>query len=163
MTRFRATTGNEDVVPADRMAIWTVLTDPKLLAQLTPILRRIDANGELWTWQLERISALGVGITPTFTERMTFDEGHRIQYVHEPPDGVTERTGAQGCYEMRDADGGTELRIELSLDVDLPLPRTAGPAVRRIMTRMVRRTGDQFSANLYAHLGVAEAYQRVSA
>jgi carbon monoxide dehydrogenase subunit G len=163
MTRFSATTGNTAVVPADRMAIWAVLTDPDLLAELTPILQRIDADGDQWTWHLERISALGVGITPTFTERMTFDEGHRIEYVHEPPDGINERTGAQGSYDMRDTDEGTALGIELTLDVDLPLPRSAGPAVRRIMTRMVRRTGDQFSANLYKHLGVAEAYERVSA
>jgi carbon monoxide dehydrogenase subunit G len=162
MTRFSASTDNEAVVPADRMDIWAVLTDPDALTDLTPMLEGIDAQGELWTWHLKRISALGVGITPSFTERMSFEEGRRIDYVHEPPAGTSERTGARGWYEMHDADGGTNLKISLTLTVDLPLPRAAAPAVQRVMTRMMRRTGDEFSANLYARLGIADKYQPVS-
>ncbi|HEY1486470.1 MAG TPA: hypothetical protein VGF84_10225, partial [Micromonosporaceae bacterium] len=107
MTRFSASTDNEAVVPADRKDIWTVLTDPDALTDLTPMLDGIDADGDLWTWHLKRISALGVGITPSFTERMHFEKGRRIDYTHEPPKDVTERTGARGCYEMSDAAGGT--------------------------------------------------------
>ena len=162
MTRFSASTDNEAIVPADRMAIWAVLTDPVLLPKLTPLLRSIDAHGDLWTWHLMRISALGVGITPSFTERMSFEDGRRIDYVHEPPAGVSERAGAQGCYEMWDADGGTGLKISLTLSVELPLPRAATPAVTRVMTAMMRRTGDKFSANLYQHLGVEQPYEPVS-
>jgi carbon monoxide dehydrogenase subunit G len=161
MTRFSASTDNEAVVPADRRDIWAVLTDPDALTELTPMLERIDAHGDLWTWHLKRISALGVGITPTFTERMSFDEGRRIDYVHDPAPGANERTGASGCYEMTDHEGGTSLKISLTLDVDLPLPRAAAPAVQRVMTRMMRRTGDEFSANLFARLGIADKYERV--
>ena len=154
MSRFSATTENEAVVPADRADVWAVLTDPDLLVRLTPLLERIDADGDRWTWQLTRISALGVGITPRFTERMFFDEPRRIEYRHEPPAGSTERTGADGWYEMADDPDGTRLAISLTLTVELPLPRTAGPAVRAVMSRMMVRTGDQFSANLLEHLGV---------
>jgi carbon monoxide dehydrogenase subunit G len=163
MTRFSASTDDEAIVAADRMAIWAVLTDPVLLPKLTPLLRSIDADGDLWTWHMMRISALGVGITPSFTERMTFTEGRRIEYAHEPPEGVTERTSAQGCYELSDAEDGTRLKIKLTLNVDLPLPRAASPAVTRVMTRMMGRTGDKFSANLYEHLGVDQPAERVSA
>jgi carbon monoxide dehydrogenase subunit G len=154
MSSFSATTENEAIVPADRMAIWAALTDPQLLPQLTPLLSAIDTHGEFWTWHMKRISALGVGITPTFTERMIFDEGTRIEYTHEPPDGVTEWAGAEGVYELSDTEGGTRLKISLTLTVELPLPRRVAPAVSRVMKRTMTRTGDKFSANLLRHLGV---------
>jgi carbon monoxide dehydrogenase subunit G len=159
MSEFSATTENEAVVPADRMAIWAALTDPKLLPELTPLLSKIETQGEVWTWHMTRISALGVGVTPSFTERMTFEDGRRIEYTHEPPAGVTERAGAEGIYELSDVEGGTLLKIKLTLHVELPLPRRVGPAVSRVMKSTMARTGDKFSANLLRHLGVDEASQ----
>jgi hypothetical protein len=154
VNRFSATTESGAVVAAERSALWAVLTDPKLLPELTPLLERIETNGTLWRWHMKRIAALGVGISPCFTERMHFDEGRRIEYEHEPAAGVTERTGADGWYELIDVDGGTELGIKLTLHVDLPLPRTAAPAVERVMKSTMARTGDRFSANLLRHLGL---------
>jgi carbon monoxide dehydrogenase subunit G len=154
MPRFTATTESVAVVPADRMAIWDALTDPDLLPRLTPLLRKIDADGDTWTWHMTRISALGVSISPSFTEAMRFDEGRRIDYTHTPPPGVRERAGAEGWYELTDVDGGTELKISLGLEVDLPLPRSAGPAVRKVMEATMTRMGDRFSANLLQHLGL---------
>ncbi|MDT7710278.1 MAG: hypothetical protein QOG20_5885 [Pseudonocardiales bacterium] len=157
MTRFSATTESEAVVAADRAAIWKVLTDPVLLPQLTPLLSRIETDGDLWRWHLIKLSVLGVGISPVFTERMVFDEGRRIDYTHEPPKGVTERTGAEGSYMLSDVEGGTHLGISLTLDVDLPLPRLATPGVTAVMKETMARMGDRFSANLLQHLGVSEA------
>jgi carbon monoxide dehydrogenase subunit G len=154
MTRFTATTESEAIVPADRMAIWRALTDPELLPRLTPLLRRVDADGDIWTWHMARISALGVSISPSFTERMDFAEGSRIGYTHTPPRGTRERAGAEGWYELSDVDGGTVLKISLTLGVELPLPRSATPAVRRVMQATMNRMGDRFSANLLRHLGV---------
>jgi carbon monoxide dehydrogenase subunit G len=156
MTRFTATTESEAIVPAERMEIWSALTDPDLLPRLTPLLHSIDTDGELWTWHMMRISALGVSISPAFTERMRFDEGRHIAYHHEPPPGAVERTGAEGWYRLSDTDDGTHLAISLTLAVDLPLPRAASPAVRSVMTTTMNRTGDRFSANLLRHLGVAD-------
>ena len=155
MSRFAATTESGAIVPADRLDIWRALTDPVLLPQLTPLLRRIDADGDIWTWHMARISALGVSISPSFTERMTFDDGHRISYTHAPPPDTRERAGAEGWYDLRDTAEGTKLAISLTLEVDLPLPRSAGPAVRRVMQATMTRMGDKFSANLLHHLGLA--------
>ena len=153
MTSFSATTRSEAVVAAGRPAIWAVLTDPVLLPELTPLLRRIDTDGDLWRWHLVRLSVLGVGISPVFTERMRFVEGSRIDYSHEPPPGVTERTGAEGQYLLSDLDGGTLLAISLTLHVDLPLSRLAAPAVTGVMRATMQRMGDRFSVNLLRHLG----------
>jgi carbon monoxide dehydrogenase subunit G len=154
VNQFSATTESRAVVAADRAAIWAVLTDPKLLPELTPLLERIEAKGTLWRWHMKRIAALGVGISPCFTERMHFEEGRRIEFEHEPLPGVTERTGADGWYQLSDTDGGTELGIKLTLHVDLPLPKSARFAVQRVMKSTMERTGDRFSANLLRHLGL---------
>ena len=160
MTRFSATNESEAVVAAERSDIWRVLTDPVVLPKLTPLLRRIDADGDIWVWHLIRLSVLGVGISSSFTERMIFDEGRRIDYNHEPPKGQTERTGADGTYELSDVSGGTHLKIALTLHVDLPLSRAARPAVCAAMNRTIAHTGDRFSANLLRHLGVSQSSRR---
>lgn len=155
MTRFSATTASRAVVPAGRGDIWAVLTDPDLLPRLTPLLRRIDARGDRWTWHLAGLEVLGVGITPVFTERMRWQPEHRIDYTHEPPPGVSEQAGAEGWYLLSDVADGTRLEISLTLRVDLPLPKLAGPAVRGVMAATMRAMGDRFAANLLEHLRTA--------
>jgi carbon monoxide dehydrogenase subunit G len=154
MSRFSANTESEAVVPAERAAIWAALTDPVVLPRLTPLLRSIDTDGDVWRWHLMSISALGVSIAPSFTEQMRFMDGRRIEYAHQPPPGANERTGADGWYELSDVDGGTQLAISLTLHVELPLSRIAAPAVTKVMKSTMQRTGDRFSANLLHHLGV---------
>ena len=139
---------------APRDDIWAALTDPDVLPQLTPLLRHIETDGDLWRWQLQRIGVLGASITPSFTERMVFDPPHRIAYTHAPPPGRRERAAAEGWYELTEVAGGTRLRISLTFLVDLPLTRAAGPAVRRVMERAMQHTGDRFAVNLLRHLGV---------
>ena len=154
MNRFSATTNSEAVVAAPRDDIWAALTDPEVLPDLTPLLRHIETDGDLWLWQMQKIGVLGASITPSFTERMVFDPPHRIEYTHAPPSGRPERAAAEGWYELTEVDGGTHLRISLTFFVDLPLARAAGPAVRRVMERAMQHTGDRFAANLLRHLGV---------
>lgn len=115
----------------------------------------------MWRWQLVGISVLGVGISTTFTERMRFDQKRRIDYTHEPPKGVTERTGVDGRYELCDVSGGTHLAISLTLHVELPLSKLATPVVTRAMKATMGRTGDRFSTNLLRHLGVKGSATRV--
>jgi carbon monoxide dehydrogenase subunit G len=157
MNRFSATTESEAVVAAERSAIWAALTDPVLLPKLTPLLQRIETDGDVWRWHMLGIAVLGVGISPIFTERMRFDEGRRIDYSHEPPKGVIERTGAEGWYALSDVQGGTRLAISLTLHVELPLSKVAAPAVTRVMKGTMQRTGDRFSTNLLHHLRVEGA------
>jgi carbon monoxide dehydrogenase subunit G len=154
MNSFSATTDSEAVVPADREAIWAALTDPVLLPRLTPLLRRIEADGDVWRWEMSRVAVLGVSFSPCFTEKMTFEAPHRIEYTHAPPKGRVERTGAEGWYELTEVDGGTRLRISLTLTVELPLARAARPAVTGVMKAVMMRTGEKFARNLLAELGV---------
>ncbi|MEP7092271.1 MAG: SRPBCC family protein, partial [Nocardioidaceae bacterium] len=142
-------------VAADRGAIWAALTDPEVLPELTPLLRRIETDGDLWRWEMSRIGVLGASISPCFTERMTFREPEHIAYTHEPPAGQHEHTAAEGWYELTEVDGGTHLRISLTLRVDLPLARAVGPAVTRVMKAAMDRTGDRFAVNLHRHLGIS--------
>ncbi len=154
MHQFSATTDSTAVVAADRSDIWAALTDPVVLAGLTPLLQRIETDGDLWRWEMQKLPVLGLAVDPTFTERMTFTDRARIEFTHAPPADATERAGAEGWYELSDADGGTHLAISLTLQVELPLSRLAAPAVGAVMKQAMSLTGDRFAANLARHLGL---------
>lgn len=152
MSRFTASTESDAVVTADRSAVWAVLSDPEALPRLTPLLDRIEADGDLWHWEMARIPVLGVSVAPSFTERMRFEPERRIDFEHAPPDGRPERAAAEGWYLLDDAEHGTRLRVRLELCVEVPLPRAARPAVTRVIAGVVQRMGDRFSANLLREL-----------
>lgn len=144
------------VVAADRTKIWSALADAKVLASLTPLVRAIDVDGEMWIWHMRGISVLGVSVTPTFTELMTFDEPSQIRFSHQPPTGRSERAGANGVYTLEDVDGSTRLSVDITLCVELPLPRLARRVVEGTMATMMQRTGDRFGVNLLRHLGARD-------
>lgn len=81
---------------APRGRLWTALTDPGLVAELTPFVRHIHEDGEHWCWQLAGLTVLGVGVAPAFTERITYDEPERIEFRHDPPPGANERSAVEG-------------------------------------------------------------------
>lgn len=155
MTCFEATVESEADISAPRADVWAALTDPVLLPRLTPLLSKIEVDGDKWRWHLMRIAALGVSVVPVFTETMTFDPQQRIDYRHTPA-GKRERAGAEGVYDLSDVDGGTHLVISLTLRVELPLPKAAARAVQRVMRTTMERTGERFSANLLRHLHAHE-------
>ena len=153
MATFTATTRNREVVPAGRAEIWAALTDPTLLPELTPYLDKITVDGDHWRWEMSRLPVLSVVVAPSFTELMEFDDHSRIGFTHDPPEGQREQAAAEGSYHLEDAGPGkTDLSIELTLQVDLPLPRAAAPAVRRVMKGVMDRMGQKFAMNLMAHL-----------
>lgn len=139
---------------APRQAIWDVLVSPDLVAEMTPFLKRITADGELWRWEMSGLDVLGIKVAPAFTERMVFDELERIDFRHEPPSGTTERSGVEGWYDLSEAEGGTHLATSLEIRLDLPLPRVSSPAVTAAMRGVMATMGDRFSKNLLAHLGL---------
>lgn len=158
MTTFSSRNRSTAEVPASRDAIWSVLSDPDALARLTPLVRGITADDDLWCWQLNGISALGVSVAPAFTERMTFTDGTCIAFRPDPPFGERQRAGATGTYELSDGDEGTtHLAIDITIDVDLPLPKLSAKAVERVMASTMARTGDRFARNLYGELGLDPA------
>lgn len=154
MNRFEVTDESAMFVPVERRRIWDVLIDPQLLADLTPLVDRIDDRDGRWRWHLSGFTALGVEVAPSFTERMLFEEPSRIEFSHEPPAGANERAGADGVYELDEVEGGTCLSVSMRMHVDLPLPKLSRGAVERVMAASMRRTGDRFHDNLMAHLGL---------
>jgi hypothetical protein len=152
MTTFSVTVSSVAEVEADRHDVWTRLADPDTLVRLTPLLTRIEAAGERWTWHLVELKGLGTGVTPVFTEHMEFVPESSIVFTHQPAPGVRERVGAEGRYDLADSPIGVHLAISLTITADLPLPKAAGPAVRNVMRRTMTMMGDRFSANLLADL-----------
>jgi uncharacterized protein YndB with AHSA1/START domain len=163
VTRFSAGTRAEAVVDASRERVWAALTDPDVVAALTPFVRRIvpvvSGPAERWRWEMTGLSVLGVGIAPTFTERMTYDEPARIDFRHDPPPERPERperSAVEGWYRLEDVVGGTRLTTAMEITLDLPLPRAASGAVRAAMGRVIDQMGERFARNLLAHLGAHE-------
>ncbi|HEU5084712.1 MAG TPA: SRPBCC family protein [Acidimicrobiales bacterium] len=155
MATFRTRNVSRGDVPVPRHAVWEVLTDPGALTELTPLLAGISVDGDRWCWQLAGIRALGVEVSPSFTERMTFVAPERIEFRHEPPPGSSERAGANGLYEL--VDGGpdlTHLSIDITIHVELPLPALSRRAVERVMAATMARTGDVFAERLARRLGL---------
>ena len=154
MTCFEARNVSIADVPASRSAIWEVLRSPELLAQMTPLIDAITVDGDHWCWKLGGISALGVEVAPSFTERMTFTPETEIRFEHDPASDA-ERAGANGFYTLADnPDGSTHLEIDITLHVDLPLPKLSSRAVERVMRTSMEKTGDAFARRLYTHLGL---------
>jgi carbon monoxide dehydrogenase subunit G len=149
---FSSKTTAEAVVPFERSRIWDVLVDPELVARMTPFVKRIEPRNDTWRWSMSGLEVMGVGFSPTFTERMVLKDQERLEFRHEPPGDAKERAGVNGWYDLSDVDGGTRLETSLEICVSLPLPRAAGPAVRSTMKGVMATMGDRFSKNLLAHL-----------
>lgn len=162
VTWFSARTVAWSCVPVPPASIWRVLTDPTALAQLTPLVRSIEPDGANWRWTLHGIEGLGVRAQASFTERMDFIDGCRIEFTPAPPPGKTERAAIEGIYTLEaTTDGGCTVAIDLTARVDLPLPGLARRSVEALIGATMRSTGDRFATNLYEHLGLDPAEANV--
>jgi carbon monoxide dehydrogenase subunit G len=155
VTWFSARNASLSTVPVDADTLWELITDPATLAELTPLVRSIEASGSNWRWTLNGIEGLGLKVEAVFTERMEFIDRRQIVFSHEPAPGHRERAAVEGVYDFTPVgDKATELRVDLTLLVDLPLPRLSKPAVEKIMESSMRLTGHRFATNLYERLGL---------
>ena len=150
MSVFSASKRSTAVVPHPRDAVWAVLSDAALVAKLTPMVRSIEDHGSTWRWKLAPIEGLGKSIGLSFTERMEFTPKERIVYTHAPEGD--ERAGVEGVYALADSGDATRLSIELGVDVDLPFPRLAKPAVQASMQAVIAAMGVGFARNLERQL-----------
>ena len=152
MTRFSARNVSDAVLRATPEEVWAILTDPELLVRFTPNLKRIDADGDVWTWHLTRIPVLSSAIEPSFTELMEFDRPRRITFKHDET-RTDEKAGVVGEYFLEPVTGGTHVSIDLEIWVELPFPRVARPAVERVMSGVVAGMGFRFGQNVRRYLG----------
>ena len=88
MTWFSARTTARSHLPVSPDEIWRVLTDPAVLAALTPLVDSIEPDGENWRWTLVGIDGLGVRARPSFTEHMAFVDRREIVFTPAPPPGL---------------------------------------------------------------------------
>lgn len=154
MTWFSARTTARSHVPVPPDEMWRTLTDPAVLAALTPLVHSIEPDGDKWRWTLIGIDGLGVRAQPSFTEHMEFVDHREIVFTPAPPPGRAEHAAVDGVYHLEPAPGGCTVAIDLTVRVDLPLPRVARRSVEKIMASTMRTTGQRFAANLYEHLGL---------
>ncbi len=158
MAHFSTATRTHAVVTASQDEVWAALTDPDLVARLTPFLRTVRERGEHWVWELARVPVLGTSFSFTFTERMTFDEPHHIEFAHDPEAGhAEENAGVDGWYRLSPEEDGTCLETSMAISVELPFPGLTRPAVTAAMKGVVALMGQRFSHNLLEHLGARTA------
>lgn len=155
MTRFTSSTQSEAVITADRDRVWELLTDPDAVARLTPLLKSIDVDGDLWIWHMGTIPGLPVKFAPTFTERMTQTPKERIEYEHAPRGGK-EPAAVKGWYALDEHPEGVKLGIYLEICVALPLPKVAGGMVTKVMGQVMEGMGDRFAKRMLAELDAQE-------
>lgn len=154
MATFSTSNRSAATVTADVDAVWAVLTDPALLAHLTPFLHSVRPDGEEhWVWQMTKVPVLGKSFSFTFRERMDFDEPHRIDFTHDPAPGAGETAGVAGWYALKEHLRGTRLETSMEITVDLPFPGLVRPAVEAGMKGVIAVMGQRFSHNLLHHLG----------
>ena len=150
MTVFSASKRSTAVVPFARDAVWDVLRDASQVARLTPMVRSIEDHGSTWLWKLAPIEVLGKSIGLSFTEQMELHPVERIEFTHVPQGD--ERAGVEGTYLLENHSSATRLSIDLEVNVNLPFPRLAKPAVQTSMQAVIAAMGAGFAHNLDRHL-----------
>ncbi|GAA1478393.1 hypothetical protein GCM10009623_28390 [Nocardioides aestuarii] len=139
-------------VPHPVDAVWELLVDPDAVARLTPMVARIEADGDQWLWCLQGVPLPGRALDLSMLETMSFTPQSRIDFTH----GELERhlqAGAEGHYGLEPAsDDGTRLTIDLTITARLPIPGVARPAVHTAMSQVLRHMGDRFASNMLREL-----------
>ena len=157
MATFSTSNRSAATVTAGVHEVWDVLTDPVLVARLTPFLHTVRPDGEHWVWQMTKVPVLGKSFSFTFRERMDFDPKSRIDFTHDPAPGADEAAGVVGWYALKEHPRGTRLETSMEITVDLPFPGLVRPAVEAAMKGVIAVMGQRFSHNLLHHLGAKTA------
>ena len=157
MATFSTSNHSAATVTAGVHEVWDVLTDPAVIARLTPFLHSVRPEGEHWHWQMTKVPVLGKSFSFSFRERMDFDPMSRIDFTHDPAPGARETAGVIGWYALKEHPRGTRLETSMEITVDLPFPGLVRPAVEAAMKGVIAVMGQRFSHNLLQHLGATTA------
>ena len=153
LNSFTATRRDVAQVRSSVDEVWALLVQPEVLVRHTPFLHAIDDLGDgRWVWRVGGIRYPGGVFTSSFTERMSFDEPRRIDFVHEPASDH-EHAGAEGSYVLTPRDGGSTLEISLGVTVRLPAPRASRPVIVKAMDVVIGQMGRAFANGLLKDLG----------
>ncbi len=151
MTTFAQRIVSDDRIATPSERVWAVLRDPDALARLTPLVDRIEVDGDRWRWQLATVRGLGLEEALSLTTVMEFSD-QAIAFRPAPEAG--DRASARGQLDVvADGEAHTRVAIDLEATVDLPLPRLAAKAVQAVMYPAMRTAGVRFANNLLAELG----------
>lgn len=142
MNAFESSRVSEALVVGSPEQVWSLLTDPDVIARLTPFVHSIREQGEVWVWRLAGIPYPGGHFSPQMRQHMSFTPLTRIDFR---PESESSEAGATGRYDIAPAGDGTSLRIALTVFVTLPLPRLVRPAVEAAMSATLTKMGDAFS------------------
>ena len=150
MATFSTSNRSAATVTAEVGAVWDVLTDPALIARLTPSCTRCTRRASTGSAAVTRIPVLGKSFSFTFRERMSFEEPHRIDFTHDPAPG-REAAGVVGWYAL------ALVRLERTSRPRWRSPSTCRssvvrPAVVTAMKGVIALMGQRFSHNLLSHL-----------
>lgn len=152
VNRFSTSISSTASIPYSRERIWTVISDPDKVAEMTPFLRAIRVVDEgTWVWELHGVPYPGGEFGAHFTEAMGLAAPERIDFAHAP-DG-RELAGADGWYSLDElGPNSTRLAIGLSVHAFLPAPRWSARIVEPAMHAVVQQMGNRFAVNLEREL-----------
>jgi carbon monoxide dehydrogenase subunit G len=155
VNRFSTSITSTAEIPYARGDIWSLVSDPDMVATMTPFLRAVTVvDAGTWVWELHGIPYPGGEFAAHFTEAMQLQAPERIDFTHAP-DG-RELAGADGWYSLdpvgRDQ---TRLAIGLSVHAVLPAPRWASRVIEPAMHAVVQQMGNRFAVNLQRELSRA--------
>lgn len=132
--------------------VHAVVSDTATVAALMPRIDHAEPLAEgRWRWIVEEHHALGYSVRPAFTVAIsTSPRAVRFDQVPDPdaPDG---RAGG-GITLAPAGPGATEARVDLRVELDLPIPRLLRGPARAIIELEVRRAIDRFLEALDEHL-----------
>lgn len=152
VNRFSTSITSTAQIPYAQDRIWSLVSDPDQVAEMTPFLRGITVvDAGTWVWELHGIPYPGGEFAAHFTEAMTLQQPERIDFTHDP-DG-RELAGADGWYSLAaQGENSTELAIGLTVHAMLPAPRWSSRIIEPAMHAVVQQMGNRFAANLEREL-----------
>lgn len=150
IARFSQRLVADDRFDAPPEQVRAIFDDPERLAELTPLVAEITESGDRWRWKLVGITRLGITAAPAFTTVIDADD-HGMAFSPDPT--RSERATAAGRLTVRPDHGGTEVELDVTASVELPLPSMMGGAVRGAMRSTLKAGGARFADNLVAALG----------
>lgn len=152
VNRFSTSITSTAEIPYAQDRIWSLVSDPDVVAEMTPFLRAITVvDAGTWVWELHGVPYPGGEFAAHFTEAMSLQEPERIGFTHTPEG--RELAGADGWYSLEALDSDrTRLAIGLTVHAVLPAPRWSKLVVEPAMHAVVQQMGNRFAVNLEREL-----------